>query len=156
MEGVGRGEKCGLQQCSCIGVVSVCRAGNERIAPVGKSVVIEDKVSIYETRFTLMRHALGGHGGTTAMKLVCAGPEQRGVGVHVIGDNADEMLQGFAVAPCGVGHGVAFSQGGCRPKLPCNVGAVIPLHVSGCFADVWFVIAVGCDRALQQLSPGRG
>jgi glutathione reductase (NADPH) len=32
------------------------------------------------------------------MKLVCAGVEQRIVGVHIIGDSADEMLQGFAVA----------------------------------------------------------
>ncbi len=56
------------------------------------------QVSIYETRFTPMRHSLGGHGGETAMKLVCTGPEQRVVGIHIIGDNADEMLQGFAVA----------------------------------------------------------
>ena len=32
------------------------------------------------------------------MKLVCAGQEERVVGVHIVGDNADEMLQGFAVA----------------------------------------------------------
>ncbi len=57
-----------------------------------------DEVTIYETRFTPMRHALTPHGGETAMKLVCIGPEQRVAGVHIIGDNADEMLQGFAVA----------------------------------------------------------
>lgn len=56
------------------------------------------QVTIYETRFTPMRHALGGHGGETAMKLVCTGPNQRVAGIHIIGDNADEMLQGFAVA----------------------------------------------------------
>jgi glutathione reductase (NADPH) len=32
------------------------------------------------------------------MKLVCAGDEEKIVGIHVIGDGADEMLQGFAVA----------------------------------------------------------
>ena len=32
------------------------------------------------------------------MKLVCAGEEQKVVGIHLIGDNVDEMLQGFAVA----------------------------------------------------------
>jgi glutathione reductase (NADPH) len=32
------------------------------------------------------------------MKLVCAGDEQRVVGIHLVGDNVDEMLQGFAVA----------------------------------------------------------
>ena len=32
------------------------------------------------------------------MKLVTVGPDERIVGLHVIGDGADEMLQGFAVA----------------------------------------------------------
>ena len=32
------------------------------------------------------------------MKLVCAGKAQKVVGIHIIGDNADEMVQGFAVA----------------------------------------------------------
>ena len=56
------------------------------------------KVTIYKTDFTPMRHALSEHGVTTAMKLVCVGEEQRVVGIHLIGDNVDEMLQGFAVA----------------------------------------------------------
>jgi glutathione reductase (NADPH) len=57
-----------------------------------------DEVVTYSTEFTPMRHALSGQGSRTAMKLVCAGVEQRIVGVHIIGDSADEMLQGFAVA----------------------------------------------------------
>jgi glutathione reductase (NADPH) len=57
-----------------------------------------DKVTVYQTDFTPMRHALSRHGVTTAMKLVCAGEDQRVVGIHLIGDNVDEMLQGFAVA----------------------------------------------------------
>jgi len=56
------------------------------------------KVTVYKTDFTPMRHALSQHGVTTAMKLVCAGEAQRVVGIHLIGDNVDEMLQGFAVA----------------------------------------------------------
>lgn len=32
------------------------------------------------------------------MKLVCASQDERVVGIHIIGDGADEMLQGFAVA----------------------------------------------------------
>jgi len=55
-------------------------------------------VSIYKGSFRPMRHALSGHGSRTAMKLVCAGSEERIVGIHMIGDNCDEMLQGFAVA----------------------------------------------------------
>jgi glutathione reductase (NADPH) len=57
-----------------------------------------ESVRVYRTEFTPMRHALSSHGVTTAMKLVCAGEEERVVGIHLIGDNVDEMLQGFAVA----------------------------------------------------------
>lgn len=55
-------------------------------------------VTVYQADFTPMRHALSPHGVTTAMKLVCAGKDEKVVGVHIIGDNADEMLQGFVVA----------------------------------------------------------
>jgi glutathione reductase (NADPH) len=56
------------------------------------------EVTVYKSEFTPMRHALSSNASTTAMKLVCAGREERVVGIHIIGDNADEMLQGFAVA----------------------------------------------------------
>jgi len=55
-------------------------------------------ISVYMSDFTPMRYALSEHGSTTAMKLICAGSDERVVGIHVIGDGADEMLQGFAVA----------------------------------------------------------
>jgi len=57
-----------------------------------------NNVTIYKSEFTPMRHALSDHGVTTAMKLVCAGSDEKIVGIHMIGDNVDEMLQGFAVA----------------------------------------------------------
>jgi glutathione-disulfide reductase len=56
------------------------------------------EVTVYSVDFTPMRYALSEHKVLTAMKLVCAGEEERVVGIHVIGDNSDEMLQGFAVA----------------------------------------------------------
>jgi glutathione reductase (NADPH) len=55
-------------------------------------------VTVYKTEFTPMRHALSTHGTRTAMKLVCVGAAQRVAGIHLVGDNVDEMLQGFAVA----------------------------------------------------------
>lgn len=55
-------------------------------------------VTVYATEFTPMRFALSAHPQTTAMKLVCAGPDERVVGIHLIGEGVDEMLQGFAVA----------------------------------------------------------
>ena len=57
-----------------------------------------DGVRCYSTRFRPMRGALAGRPQRTLMKLVCAGPEERVVGLHVCGESADEMLQGFAVA----------------------------------------------------------
>ena len=55
-------------------------------------------VKIYQTRFRPMYHAFTTHPRHTHMKLVCVGPDERIVGCHLIGDGADEMLQGFAVA----------------------------------------------------------
>jgi glutathione reductase (NADPH) len=57
-----------------------------------------DGVRIYKAGFVPMHHALTERKVRTEMKLVCAGPEERVVGLHVIGQGADEMLQGFAVA----------------------------------------------------------
>lgn len=57
-----------------------------------------NNVTVYKTKFTPMRHALSSHASTTAMKIVCAGANEKVVGLHLIGDSADEMLQGFAVA----------------------------------------------------------
>ena len=34
----------------------------------------------------------------TAYKLIVVGPEEKIVGLHLIGQGSDEMLQGFAVA----------------------------------------------------------
>ena len=56
------------------------------------------EVTVYTSKFTPMRHALAEQPPGTAMKLVCAGRDEKVVGIHIIGDNADEMLQGFAVA----------------------------------------------------------
>ncbi|MEW6764405.1 MAG: glutathione-disulfide reductase [Pseudomonadota bacterium] len=55
-------------------------------------------VTVYQTGFTPMKYALAAHKAPTAMKLVCVGEKEKVVGVHIIGDGADEMLQGFGVA----------------------------------------------------------
>ncbi|MFZ1642592.1 MAG: glutathione-disulfide reductase [Candidatus Contendobacter sp.] len=57
-----------------------------------------DAVRIYQTRFRPMYHAFTTRQPKTVMKLVCVGPEEKIVGCHLIGESADEMLQGFAVA----------------------------------------------------------
>jgi glutathione reductase (NADPH) len=74
--------------------------------PIGSVGLTEDQarqrhgnnVTVYTSRFTPMRYALSAQGATTAMKLVCAGANEKVVGIHMIGDGVDEMLQGFAIA----------------------------------------------------------
>lgn len=55
-------------------------------------------VKTYTSKFTPMYFALGERKVPAVMKLIVVGEEERVVGCHVVGDGADEMLQGFAVA----------------------------------------------------------
>lgn len=57
-----------------------------------------DSVKVYSARFKPMVSVFSEHDSKTAMKLIVEGPQERVIGCHVIGDGADEMLQGFAVA----------------------------------------------------------
>ncbi len=57
-----------------------------------------DTVTTHHSRFRPMLQALGDGQGRTLFKLVCAGEEQKVVGIHLLGEGADEILQGFAVA----------------------------------------------------------
>jgi len=57
-----------------------------------------DDVKIYESRFTPMVYAFSEEKVPSRMKLIVTGADEKIVGCHVIGDGADEMLQGFAVA----------------------------------------------------------
>lgn len=57
-----------------------------------------DDIKVYQSGFTGMYYALGEDKERSVMKLITAGAEERVVGCHVIGDGADEMMQGFAVA----------------------------------------------------------
>jgi len=55
-------------------------------------------VTVFRSGFVALYHAMTRAKPRSEMKLVTAGPEQRVVGLHVVGQGADEMLQGFAVA----------------------------------------------------------
>ena len=58
----------------------------------------EDNVKIYQSRFTNMQYAVSQQKPATVVKLIVVGPEERVVGCHMIGQAADEIIQGFAVA----------------------------------------------------------
>ncbi len=53
---------------------------------------------IYLARFTPMRHVISGRPSKTLMKLVVDAATQRVLGVHLLGDDVAEMMQGIGVA----------------------------------------------------------
>lgn len=58
----------------------------------------EDSIKVYQSAFTAMYTAVTTHRQPCKMKLVCAGKDEKIVGIHGIGYGMDEILQGFAVA----------------------------------------------------------
>ncbi|PVU95504.1 hypothetical protein BB559_002706 [Furculomyces boomerangus] len=58
----------------------------------------KDNIKIYQTKFSNMYNALLPYKPMTSMKLIVTLPEEKVVGLHMIGRDCDEMLQGFGVA----------------------------------------------------------
>jgi glutathione reductase (NADPH) len=60
------------------------------------------RVDIYRTRFRPLKHTLSGRAERTMMKVVVDADSQRVLGCHLVGRDAAEIIQGFAVAlQCG-------------------------------------------------------
>ncbi|MBB1298239.1 MULTISPECIES: glutathione-disulfide reductase [unclassified Pseudoalteromonas] len=78
----------------------------------------EENVKIYQSGFTAMYTAVTKHRQPCKMKLVCAGPDEKVVGLHGIGFAVDEMIQGFAVA---------MKMGATKA----NFDAVVAIHPTG-------------------------
>jgi len=55
-------------------------------------------IDIYVSKFRPMKHTLSGRDERTLMKLVVHADSGRVVGVHMVGADAAETVQGFAVA----------------------------------------------------------
>jgi len=58
----------------------------------------DDAVTVYTSGFNPLYYGVLENKVRAEMKLVCLGEEERVVGVHMIGQGSDEILQGFAVA----------------------------------------------------------
>ncbi|OBA22799.1 hypothetical protein METBIDRAFT_38290 [Metschnikowia bicuspidata var. bicuspidata NRRL YB-4993] len=61
----------------------------------------EDNIKIYNSKFTGMYYAMldsDEEKAPTAYRVICAGPEEKVVGMHIVGDSSAEILQGFGVA----------------------------------------------------------
>jgi glutathione reductase (NADPH) len=55
-------------------------------------------IDIYKSEFRPLRHTMTGRQRRTLMKLIVDRATDRVVGVHMVGEDAPEILQGFAVA----------------------------------------------------------
>ncbi|MBC7801945.1 MAG: glutathione-disulfide reductase [Gemmatimonadaceae bacterium] len=55
-------------------------------------------MDIYIATFTPMRHVMSGRAGRTLMKMIVDQASQRVLGVHMLGDDVAEMMQGIGVA----------------------------------------------------------
>jgi glutathione reductase (NADPH) len=56
------------------------------------------QVRIFRSEFKALKHTLSGSGERTLMKLVVDAATDRVVGLHMVGADAGEIVQGFAVA----------------------------------------------------------
>ncbi|MEK7246079.1 MAG: glutathione-disulfide reductase [Pseudomonadota bacterium] len=75
-----------------VGTVGLTEAEAEKLGPV----------DVYVSTFTPLKHTLTGHAERTLMKLVVARGSGRVLGLHMVGSDAPEIVQGFAVAlKCG-------------------------------------------------------
>lgn len=73
--------------------------------PVGAAGLTEavararyEKVDVYRSEFRPLRHAVSGRDERTLVKLVADAATDRVLGCHIVGADAPEIIQGFAVA----------------------------------------------------------
>ena len=74
---------------------------NPPLATVGmteEQAVHHGTMDIYVAHFTPMRHVMSGRPGKTLMKMIVDQASQRVMGVHMLGDDVPEMMQGIGVA----------------------------------------------------------
>lgn len=56
------------------------------------------EISIFESEFRPMKHTLSGRNERCYMKLIVDKPSDKVIGIHMVGDDAGEIIQGMAVA----------------------------------------------------------
>ena len=55
-------------------------------------------ITVYESDFRAMKHTIGGRQERTYMKLIVDTASDRVVGIHMLGEDAGEIIQGMAIA----------------------------------------------------------
>ncbi|MEE3717097.1 glutathione-disulfide reductase [Tumidithrix elongata RA019] len=72
-----------------------------------------DSVKVYRSQFRPMFHSLTGADEKTLMKLVVVGEEERLLGIHMVGKDAAEIIQGMAIV---------LNMGGKKKDLDATIG----------------------------------
>ncbi|MCY7333603.1 MAG: glutathione-disulfide reductase [Pseudanabaena sp. CAN_BIN31] len=67
-----------------------------------------DRVKVYKTKFRPMYYAIAGGEAKTMMKLIVIGDEERVLGLHMVGKDAAEIIQGMSLV---------VTMGGCKKDL---------------------------------------
>ncbi len=58
----------------------------------------ENNIKVYSSKFNPLLRSMTEHKVPTLMKLICEEDNEKIIGIHLIGDYVDEIIQGFAVA----------------------------------------------------------
>ncbi|EDO18615.1 hypothetical protein Kpol_1048p46 [Vanderwaltozyma polyspora DSM 70294] len=58
----------------------------------------QENLKIYNTSFSALYYSMLQEKTPTKYKLICAGPTEKVVGLHIVGDCSSEIMQGFGVA----------------------------------------------------------
>nr|OQO11414.1 Glutathione reductase [Rachicladosporium sp. CCFEE 5018] len=68
--------------------------------PAAREKYGDENIKVYNTSFTAMYYSMmeAEEKGPTSYKLVCAGKEEKVIGLHIMGLGSGEMMQGFGVA----------------------------------------------------------
>jgi len=90
---------------------------NPQVATVGfseaEAKLHYGELEIYRSVFTPMKHTLSGRDEKTMMKLIVQKSSDKVVGLHVVGIDAPEIVQGFAVA---------LKSGLTKQQFDCTIG----------------------------------
>jgi glutathione reductase (NADPH) len=79
---------------------------------------LHEKITVFRSEFKPLKHTLSGNGERTMMKLVVDTASDRVIGLHMVGPDAGEVVQGFAVAmKAGATKAVFDSTIGIHPTL---------------------------------------
>eukprot|EP01084_Bolivina_argentea_P303850 524692_1 len=80
--------------------VGTCGLAEREVKELIDNGELDGPMTVYESHFRNLMYGVMTEDEKirTHMKLICVGKNEKVVGLHVIGEGADEMLQGFGVA----------------------------------------------------------